>query len=61
MVKRKKGFFQRSLDSVEVVGNKLPHPATLFALLALLVILLSAALQPLGISVEHPGEEGTMV
>ncbi|KPH73470.1 MULTISPECIES: AbgT family transporter [Bacillaceae] len=61
MAKGKKGLFLRSLDRIEVVGNKLPHPATLFAILALLVILLSAALQPLGISVEHPGEEGTMV
>ncbi|WP_096271710.1 AbgT family transporter [Paucisalibacillus globulus] len=61
MVKRKKGLFQSSLDRIELVGNKLPHPATLFAILALLVILLSAALQPLGISVEHPGEEGTTV
>lgn len=61
MAKQKKGLFLRSLDTIESVGNKLPHPATLFAILALLVILLSAALQPLGISVEHPGEEGTMV
>ncbi|WP_068676981.1 AbgT family transporter [Oceanobacillus sp. Castelsardo] len=59
--KGKKGLFLRSLDRIELVGNKLPHPATLFAILALFVILLSAALQPLGISVEHPGEEGTMV
>ncbi|API91565.1 aminobenzoyl-glutamate transporter [Virgibacillus pantothenticus] len=58
---KKKGIFQRSLDGVEVVGNKLPHPVTLFAILALLVLLLSAALSPLGISVEHPGEEGEMV
>nr|WP_144923761.1 AbgT family transporter [Paenibacillus bovis] len=61
MAKRKRGLFLRSLDRIEVVGNKLPHPATLFAMLALLVLLLSAALQPLGISVEHPGQEGTMV
>ena len=61
MVKKRKGLMQRSLDSVERIGNKLPHPVTLFAILALSVLLLSAALQPLGISVEHPGEEGTMV
>jgi len=61
MAKRKKGLFQRSLDRVELVGNKLPHPVTLFAILALFVILLSAVLQPLGISVDHPGEEGTTV
>ncbi|WP_163970930.1 AbgT family transporter [Oceanobacillus halotolerans] len=61
MDKERKGLFQRFLDGVEVLGNKLPHPVTLFALLALLVILLSAVLSPLGISVEHPGEEGEMV
>src|SRR5699024_4274283 len=43
------------------LGNKLPHPVTLFALLTLLVLVLSAALQPLGISIEHPGEEGEIV
>lgn len=61
MEKAKKGFIQRSLDWVERIGNKLPHPVTLFAILALIVMILSAALQPLGISVEHPGEEGTTV
>ncbi|CDQ41685.1 MULTISPECIES: AbgT family transporter [Virgibacillus] len=58
---KKKGLFQRSLDGIEVVGNKLPHPVTLFAILALIVLLLSAGLSQLGISVEHPGEEGEMV
>lgn len=33
--------FIRSLDYIEIIGNKLPHPATLFALLALLVIVVS--------------------
>lgn len=61
MAEKRKGVFQRFLDWVEVIGNKLPHPVTLFAILAGLVLLLSAALQPLGISVEHPGEEGEMV
>lgn len=61
MAKGKKGLFQRFLDFVEASGNKLPHPVTLFAILALIVLLLSAAFQPLGISVEHPGEEGSTV
>ncbi|WP_339227065.1 AbgT family transporter [Oceanobacillus sp. FSL K6-2867] len=61
MAKGKKGLFQRFLDRVEATGNKLPHPVTLFAILALIVLLLSAVFQPLGISVEHPGEEGTTV
>lgn len=61
MEKQRTGPFQRFLNMVEFVGNKLPHPVTLFAILALVVIILSAALSPLGISVEHPGEEGEMV
>ncbi|SFE22046.1 aminobenzoyl-glutamate transport protein [Lentibacillus persicus] len=61
MGKQRNGVFQRFLDGVEFIGNKLPHPVTLFAILAGIVLILSAALQPLGISVEHPGEEGQMV
>lgn len=40
-IKKKKSFFARSLDAIEVVGNKLPHPATIFAMLALIVVVLS--------------------
>lgn len=56
---QRKGFFQRFLDGVEFAGNKLPHPATLFALLALLIAVLSWTLSQLGISVQDPieGEE----
>lgn len=61
MKSKKKSLFQRSLDGIEWLGNKLPHPVTLFAILSVLVLVLSAALQPLGIEVEHPGEEGEMV
>lgn len=58
---KKRGFLQRSLDQVETVGNKLPHPFTLFALLALLVLILSAIISQFGVSVEHPGNEGEIV
>jgi len=58
---QKKGFLQRSLDRIEYIGNRLPHPVTLFAILALLVLVLSAIISQFGISVEHPGEEGEMV
>ncbi len=58
---KRRGFFQRFLDSIEKVGNKLPHPITLFAILALLVIIISAIVASFGISVEHPGEEGETV
>ncbi|MCA1746018.1 MAG: AbgT family transporter, partial [Bacteroidales bacterium] len=39
--KKKEGFFKRMLDKVEVVGNKLPQPVTLFAMLMGIVLLLS--------------------
>lgn len=59
---KKRSFFDRFLDGVEVVGNKLPHPATLFALMAVLVVILSALASTLGLSATHPitGESVTV-
>lgn len=54
---KKNGMFQKFLDFVEWLGNKLPHPVTLFALLAALTLVASAVLSIFEISVEHPGEE----
>ena len=34
-------IFNKSLDYIEIIGNKLPHPATLFGLLAVIVAVLS--------------------
>ncbi len=48
-------FFARSLNRVETVGNALPHPATIFAILAALVVVLSAVAAWLGTSAVHPG------
>ncbi len=45
----------RLLGVIERVGNALPHPATLFAGLALLVVLLSGLFKWLGVSAAHPG------
>lgn len=59
--KQKRGLFQKSLDRIETIGNKLPHPVTLFAVLAIIVLAVSALLANLGISVEHPGQEGEIV
>jgi aminobenzoyl-glutamate transport protein len=42
------------LDGVERAGNALPHPATLFVLLAALVIGLSALGHAVGVAVKHP-------
>lgn len=55
-IKKKQGFFQKFLDFVEWLGNKLPHPVTLFAILAVLTLVLSSIFGILGISVTHPGE-----
>lgn len=52
--------FSRSLDIVEVLGNKLPHPATLFALLALLVAVASWLCHLLGLQATHPVEQTTI-
>lgn len=54
VVKEKRGFFTRSLDVIEVIGNKLPHPATIFALLAVIVIIISWIGHITGVKAEHP-------
>lgn len=51
----KKNYITSMLNLVERIGNALPHPATLFALFALLVILLSGLTSLLDLKVEHPG------
>jgi aminobenzoyl-glutamate transport protein len=50
----KRPFFLRMLDYVEIVGNKLPHPATLFAGLALMVVILSWIAHISGTNAQHP-------
>jgi aminobenzoyl-glutamate transport protein len=56
----KKGYTDRFLRVVEKVGNALPHPATLFFLFALMVILLSWLMSFFNLEVLHPGS-GEMV
>jgi aminobenzoyl-glutamate transport protein len=51
---QKRPLFLRMLDYVEIVGNKLPHPATLFAGLALLVVIISWISHISGTSAQHP-------
>lgn len=53
---KKHGMFQKFLDFVEWLGNKLPHPVTLFAILAVLTLGASALFSMAGVSVQHPGE-----
>ncbi len=50
----------RSLRFIERVGNMLPHPATLFATMALLVVVLSGVATWAGWSAVHPGTGETV-
>ena len=50
-----KNMVARFLDIIEKVGNALPHPATLFAIFAVLIILISEIVVRLDLSVIHPG------
>ena len=48
------GVFARFLTAVEVLGNLLPHPVTLFALFALGVVVASALAAGAGLEVLDP-------
>jgi aminobenzoyl-glutamate transport protein len=50
--------FTRFLDAVEWLGNLLPHPVTLFAILAFGIVLLSGLFGWLGLAVEDPRPAG---
>jgi aminobenzoyl-glutamate transport protein len=53
-------FLSRFLGIVERGGNALPHPATLFALMALAVVVVSAIVAQFDLSVIHPGTKKTI-
>ena len=48
----KKGLFNVFLNMIEKVGNKLPHPVTLFVLFSIAVIIISDLAARAGVSVE---------
>ncbi|MFC2090309.1 AbgT family transporter [Bacteroidota bacterium] len=52
---KKKTFVARLLNTTEKVGNALPHPATLFLLFAISVVVLSYIAHLVGWSGIHPG------
>lgn len=54
--KTKQGFFNRFLNVVEFIGNKLPNPFMLFVYLTLIVMLVSWLMSSQGLSVVHPGK-----
>ncbi|MCA1032659.1 AbgT family transporter [Bacillus timonensis] len=59
--KNKQGIVMRSLDTIERVGNKLPHPVTLFAIFSFMVIVLSAVFSKMGLKVEDPLHTGEII
>jgi aminobenzoyl-glutamate transport protein len=52
------GWFNRFLKFVEWLGNLLPHPVTLFAILTLMVVLFSGLAEFFDLSVMDPRPEG---
>lgn len=55
-----KTLMDRFLNLVERVGNTLPDPATLFVILALITLVLSAIFGSMGASAVHPGTGKTI-
>ncbi len=53
-------FFNRFLKVIEKAGNALPHPVSIFAILAASVIVLSAVGSWLNLTVIHPGTGKTI-
>jgi len=54
-MKTKNSFFQRILNGIERIGNKLPDPFLLFVLLAVAMLFVSLIFSLSGASVVHPG------
>ncbi len=54
----KKPLFTRFLDSVEYLGNLLPHPITLFAIFCLVILVMSGIAGYFEVSVVDPRPEG---
>lgn len=54
VIKEKKNLFGKCLDAIETVGNKLPHPVTLFGLFCLAIMIISAIAVAVGL--ESTGE-----
>lgn len=49
-------WFKKGLDGIELVGNKLPHPATLFGMLAIAVAIISWLCKAASVQAVHPGD-----
>ncbi|OCS85392.1 AbgT family transporter [Caryophanon tenue] len=58
--KQKKSFIDRFLNGVEVAGNKLPDPITIFAILAGLVLIASFIFNKMGLTAKSPATGDTL-
>ena len=56
----KRGLLDRILTWIEKAGNKLPDPATLFVVLAALIVVLSGVFSLMGVTAVHPGTGKTL-
>ncbi len=59
-MKEKKSVLNKVLDGIEKVGNKLPDPVTLFVLLSVFVIVISAVCSGLGLTAVNPATGDTL-
>ncbi|MBA4137342.1 MAG: aminobenzoyl-glutamate transporter [Opitutus sp.] len=55
-----RSLFQRFLTVIERIGNTLPNPTTLFAILAAVIVLASWFFSRMGVSVVHPATGQTI-
>lgn len=60
MTNNKTSLFNKTLDLIEIIGNKLPHPATLFAILALLVAIVSYIGDLFSLTAIHPADNSVI-
>lgn len=56
----RRNLFTRFLDKVEIIGNKLPHPAMLFLILAAFVVVLSMIAYYVDYTAVHPVSDETI-
>ncbi len=56
----KRSILLRILDRIEAVGNRFPHPATLFAIFALITVIVSEIVFRSGTTAVHPGTGETI-
>jgi aminobenzoyl-glutamate transport protein len=57
----RKGLLSRFLTAIETIGNALPHPATLFAIFAAGLIVLSWLFSKLGVSAVNPTDGSSVI